>query len=115
MRQATPAPPPKAKKQSLFGKKERPRGAAAFMKKPGQAAPAAAAAPEPGGPSALDQMLAIVHTARERPVSAPVRQNPPAGIQLGLYDNPSRREIDVQDFPEFRQQYPLAFPDPDYA
>jgi hypothetical protein len=108
MRQAPPGPAPKAKKQSLFGRKERPRGAAAFMKKPGQAAPAAAA-PEPGGPSALDQMLAIVHTARDRPVSAP------AAIQLGQYDDPSRRDTDVQDLPGFRQQYPLAFPDRDYA
>jgi hypothetical protein len=116
MRQRQPAATPqKAKpKQSLFGK-ARPKGAAAFMRKPNDAPPAHE---PPRGPSALDQMLAIVQTAGYRPESAPVMQVTPRRAPLGLSGPPltsQTTEIEPQDIRQYRQQYPLAFPDPDFA
>jgi hypothetical protein len=107
MRQGQPAgTPQKAKpKQSLFGK-ARPKGAAAFMRKLNEASP---------GPSALDQMLAIVQTAGYRPESAPVMQVAPGRSHRGPPATSQTTETDPQDIRQYCQQYPLAFPDPDFA
>jgi hypothetical protein len=113
-----PGSPQKAKpKQSLFGR-PRPKGAAAFMRKPNDARPAPPMHKPPLGPSALDQMLAIVHTAGYRPESAPVMQVAPGRAQLAPYGQPApgqTTETDPQDVRQYYQQYPLAFPGPDFA
>jgi hypothetical protein len=82
MRQGAQGNAKGTKKQALFGK---PKGVAAFMKKPTEAPP------QPAGPSAIDQMLSFVHSPY-RPVSAPVG---PGGFDL--FDTPQSQE-DAPDF-----------------
>jgi hypothetical protein len=66
------------------------------------------------GMTLLDQMLAIVTGAREgRPGSAPAEPTP-AGASARRGADPAFRDFLTRRQLEFRQMYPLAYPDPDY-